>query len=1567
MQASQPEDGRLAIARFRLVIPSFILFLPYFAFLEGVYVLASSSMPYRSLSSTHDRRIAAILHEAELCPPQRIPILAEPKVCAFDAALPSNINEARSLLVQQRTSEPGYRQPEEQKRHVFRSKRSKEVKCNSDNWVFTKHEVAKAFDRLLCRTPLPAPGIAQALLSHASVASLEELWCHFYDSKLEKRNESRANKSRSSALPKSISSITWLDEVCGQENLAYIRLMCQAGLDQDALDRAFRIALSKHSMEAMEMLLSFGAVASATCQDAIQERVKLQDIDLIRLLLSAPNAMSVEAWRGCLELEVQSLEERWIRSPKILLLCIAHRPDVVCTPMLQKALELQNLPATAIMLAYGSFFGEVRQLACEIASRVKDDGRRHKFFTMLVESKFVADSLALRQELVKDVKTRQLPLIKLLVNAGVIVDMEPHNALYWAVSQMDFDILELFKVCKFSSPVSLALNFVPNSASEWDMLRLVGTLGPLGLAGQPLDSYLIRAVRSRQIQLVDALIIYGASIEFEQASVIQTALENADLDILNILLRNKCSAKLLSATIPTAMVLKPRHIRLQAMKALVEKGVLPEDLSVPLQNLVCEEGDVDSKLIQLLLQHKASMDGVGDDANNVVLVAARRGNLSILRMLCDAGPRNETLSKAIPIAFSVIDTYGHDVALNMIKLLLQRGATGPPIHETLLAATKHDRLDIVRILVKHGADANYENGASFGVALTTSNFELLQILCASCPLSRTSIESGFFVVLDPRYYTSEILELLLSSTRYADVALNTLWSSEKLRSNPNITAIVPCLLRHGLDVNLRNGELLSFAIQEKNVILLDRILSANPSITSLTAAFHTATHAPPRSLELDTMRLLLAKAKSAEIGQSKSLLQQIQFALSGDFAGLRLLLRHKAVATPDILTKACLATASSTISSNGKKEIFESLLALRSGVITEDMSKLLAHSVISLPECTELPELLMANGAEIKVKSLKVALEKCSLDLLDLLVSSIKSADTLVSTFKHVRKITIASDRRYWIYQHLLAKGIPSDDVSEALVDSLKADDLGDLSLPKLLLENGASPGYQKGKPLLTQYIVDNSMATMAFDAVRKTPLLKSHVRVEIYRPLLEWNIGKPSISQALLDNFRSGRPDLSFSQLLLAKGADPNINNGHCFVMAAKRGAMAEFRALSKYAVRQVVLKALLEKFQKETEIAKWFKVCLEENPPKGKIGPDELVFQCMRKFPKGTTLLKLLLDQGLSASVKMDHRLCANWKPEPCTALIWALFSKPRIENNVILVLLSQGNAALPAYSTPLTKVSAAFGCLLDKTRIPILKRLLDLDRDRISNYVIPGSSFGPLGMYPQLFKKDSDLLGAEDELPLPLASLYLGNFEAFCLITPEMTPNDGTLHLAALLALPKFVKWLLKNHDANHKAEEFDNMVPLACVCASKPNPWCKIANEESDWKTRQKDTMQLLAGITASDWRYRNMTILHWAMDNGLETAKAMVKALDIRHDPERDDKYLYMDRDGIEYSPQQYVMKVWGADEKDKKALVSCLEGATLKSRYFKRILPGKGDQPSGYHGLPPSYARAWEGRETSTL
>jgi hypothetical protein len=263
----------------------------------------------------------------------------------------------------------------------------------------------------------------------------------------------------------------------------------------------------------------------------------------------------------------------------------------------------------------------------------------------------------------------------------------------------------------------------------------------------------------------------------------------------------------------------------------------------------------------------------------------------------------------------------------------------------------------------------------------------------------------------------------------------------------------------------------------------------------------------------------------------------------------------------------------------------------------------------------------------------------------------------------------------------------------------------------------------------------------------------------------------------------------------------------------------------------------------------------------------------------------------------------------------------------------------------------VSAAFGCLLDKSRTPILKALLDLDGARVLDYNVPGSSLGYLGTHPEVFDTSSSFLDASEELALREASVYLGNFEAFQILeafrilkSPD-TANDGTLHLAALMALPKFVKWLLRTHDPNQKGEEFGMMIPLALVCESQPHPWCKVANEELDWKSRQKETMRLLAPKTSPGWRYRNKTVLHIALENGLNATEGMVEALDVLHDTNRDEKYSYVDKDGIRYSPHQYIMKFLDADDQEKNALVACLNGAKQHPAGLKGHNPSRSTTP----------------------
>ncbi|KAI1427678.1 hypothetical protein F5Y12DRAFT_791972 [Xylaria sp. FL1777] len=954
-----------------------------------------------SPGSEKDKRIA-FLSKAGLGLPPEVPCLVKLPYTDFNRLLPEHADAARAFLVEYRKNGPKHK-PEEAKHDIFRLLSQKRKTRDEALWAFEKPEVAHTFHNLLSHEPLLPAGIAQALLSHVSLASLDELWSHFNDRKLEKRMNSYLRRA---GVP-SVSEIPWLDHVTRADNVEYVRLMCQAGLAQEALDRAFSIALERQSMEVMKMLLAFGATTAA-CEDGICVRIQLGDASLARLLLSAhPAAVSLSTWRRCFS---EGIVHRGKNLMSILLQSLSQRPGIVCGCLLLRALETGNFQVTAVILAYASSesrLGDFGQSACSLVSEIQSIESRYDFFVLLAGGGLVADYVSLRKELMADIEARHFPLVRLLVDADVALDVEPYNTVTYLVSKMDLDMLEWVQGGTYYTPAALALRSAPESTPESLLLRLVTLLAPRVLSGEPLDAFLVLAAHRQYAELAQMLLDLGASVEHDMACAIKTAVKMVDLSMLKILLQGPCSSNVLSSVLPVAMKIQSRLNRDYVVNALLCKGVIKQELGISLQTAVAEAGDIDSNLVRVLVEHGAPVEGIGDDTTNALLQAARRCNSGVVQLLSLAQPSLETFSKAVPIAFRARDSCGYDAVLETLKLLLEHGANGTPVHETLLAASIQDhQQDMVRVLVQYGADANFANGAPFDLALKAADGRLLEILCRGCPPSQASIVSVLYRAVDPLYYSLEALELLLGSGKSTGAALDASWDADKLRGNPNLNTIVPCFLRHGLDVNFRDGALVCFAVQETDINLLKHVISSGPNMKSLTEAFKLVTVIDSRQIEIEMMSILLNSAQSVEIGQSTELLKQTRTALfRDDFDGMRLLLQHKAAVDFDkgiavrmaasaghlkvlksllrympavsTLHNACLAAAASdTLSSDRKRLVFISLLDAQSRELTEadHLSHLLAESVRTLPDHEELPALLIQRGAKAQLETLTVAM-----------------------------------------------------------------------------------------------------------------------------------------------------------------------------------------------------------------------------------------------------------------------------------------------------------------------------------------------------------------------------------------------------------------------------------------------------------------------------------------------------------------------------------------------------------------------------------------------------------------
>jgi ankyrin repeat protein len=183
-------------------------------------------------------------------------------------------------------------------------------------------------------------------------------------------------------------------------------------------------------------------------------------------------------------------------------------------------------------------------------------------------------------------------------------------------------------------------------------------------------------------------------------------------------------------------------------------------------------------------------------------------------------------------------------------------------------------------------------------------------------------------------------------------------------------------------------------------------------------------------------------------------------------------------------------------------------------------------------------------------------------------------------------------------------------------------------------------------------------------------------------------------------------------------------------------------------------------------------------------------------------------------------------------------------------------------------------------------------------------------------------------EDEssgaVSLPYAALLLGNSNAFYWLSQDRESNDGSLHIAAMLALPAVVRWLLETDDPNMESEEYDFWTPLAISCVAKRSPICIVANAEADIKARQRQCMQLLVPVSRPEWRdHARRTVLHIALESGADAASAMLKALENHGDSYRSTRYSYVDKNNRRYTLRKYV-KEFVDDPDEQEALLRLL-------------------------------------------
>ncbi len=1301
-------------------------------------IVGSVSTPNISLSDT---KFVTLLRHEGLSPPEPLVQLTRPDDFEFEAVADKQRAYARELLVWARASDPGHRPPDRQKRHLLRMSSRKSLKLDAEKRTFTKHEVGKAFNALFDFNTLPDIGVAQELLSFVEdLQSLDELWEHFQDSKLQKRQSSIFR--RSVLTCHTIAS--WLETATKQGNTHYVRLICELRVSQVSLDHAFIVALTRQDIDSVHILASFGASIGSINRDVVQEYVKRGNVDVVRLLLASPNGLSTEDWQHCFQEEITA-SAHGINVARALLQCVHYDSSIASGKLLLKALEAKNTAAVTALLACRATCKSVANTdtacflsptgnhqehesmatqACRCVSEIADPGTRYNLYFLLNEVGLLRDSPALEAEMNRSVRQKRLPMIRLLITAGVWPPIQG------AVATMDFPLLEIMVHTRITpEEASTLVSFVPESMSEDDMVLFLNIFSGASesLQGPLLDQRLVRAVECKHRRTVHALLQAGAMVTFDSAAAIRAALGAMDIEMLQILLQERICSKELSPVLRVAMNITDDVIRRQAVCTLANKGVQKGALINALSRVV-QSSSPDLELIRIILNYKiltvASSEGL-----DVFRIAIKEGNLAVIRLLCEGRPDALLLAEAVTQACSQLSQHVDDVTFPTVEILLHSGARGPPLDEALILVAGSDKpraQDTARLLIGCGAGANHLEGSAYIAACTSLNYPMLAILCEACPLQPASLRGLLGILLKAANFEGFALEIVLkSAVAMSATTLNTVCTPELLNGSQNLASTIPRLLHHGLDINLADGAIMQMIVQENDSSLLERTLASSCLTTSsLKTAFKATHETKPRHTQLRMMVLLLDKAYSAEIGQSDRLSEETIEALSwgGDQTGLQLLLQHKASVdvnggkalriaaaisvrstavletllrqspSGSVISRSChAALASPKLGQPQTEAVLKLLLASETTFTEAEMTDLLHDSITRLGNSVVFPRILIDRHAKVSFRDLQAALDSSNKELFDLLVRNFSPNKDKCSFFAHVCKTPMDSNRRLWVYDTMLGNwNIPEARVSEALVGALEDASLTNIALPKLLVQHGAEVKFKDFLPLrlsfklrdcteiselLVKHIKDDHAAVAAFQFARASSALNPASKLRIYGALLKHNISKELLSSALI-NTLEGKQDIATIRFLLGQGANPAKDGAKCFILAYRANNSIAFTEMCPYSELDTISRALLEHSSQEKHVITWMDLCIGTlAPPAARIKDSKLLYEAMHKFPGGGALVEKILKYGVSAGTLVEWSLCKNWVFEQVTPLLWALFQDKKVSNRTLLALISRG----------------------------------------------------------------------------------------------------------------------------------------------------------------------------------------------------------------------------------------------------------------------------------------------------
>ncbi|KJK90835.1 hypothetical protein H633G_05310 [Metarhizium anisopliae BRIP 53284] len=343
-----------------------------------------------------------------------------------------------------------------------------------------------------------------------------------------------------------------------------------------------------------------------------------------------------------------------------------------------------------------------------------------------------------------------------------------------------------------------------------------------GVAGDLVDAQLQSAARYGEDgeAVLRVLLAAGADPNFNNGECVVAATRSAFIGSLELLLglwgegghQKKVSQPTLARSLKACWNLS-RDSRFQVVNDLIKAGLRPtDDIHIALNEAINED-DPEERLVRLLLNHGASPAANGC---KTLVDAVNNSASSSLALLLEKTLPQEDISRAFNQAFTT-ETFakwftnrGYETA----NLLLDKGAHGASLSGALVLAMRNSTVEtemladkFVTLLIKHGADVNYNNGEPLQQAASKANVSWTRQLLECRPTIPT-LSLAFQCIFDTALSQDEVLDLfkMFAEYRDGDVRIDVLSSQQGLEpvlvraisQYPRSTTILETLLDAGL-------------------------------------------------------------------------------------------------------------------------------------------------------------------------------------------------------------------------------------------------------------------------------------------------------------------------------------------------------------------------------------------------------------------------------------------------------------------------------------------------------------------------------------------------------------------------------------------------------------------------------------------------------------------------------------------------------------------------------------------------------------------------------------------------